>query len=578
MTINGAQIQFTERAGPNAPVDPAQTSEPGIITMPDDSERLITLRIKVDGVWQKIDPKKIKNGPLLDIANKCHDIYKTTTLETNLPNTLTVYFEQKDLPESWTSATLGRISPSSFKEEVVDLTFTKLEYKTADSDKLQVIEEKTHAFDTVKVNELARSITYVSKAIFGNPHYFLEKPTKIKPKSVVERNSEQLAAVKRTLNVQEAGSQDNRCATLSIAAILLKRYNGNLQRAAARFEIHIAPIDGQDPKITLSNGLIELAAATIEVSRDFQTDDKLFSSVVAALDDAKQPIPDRTNRQAVVQQYAAHIRQAGSMLDIPVFQALESINGIPFITLVPSQGDLVLGSVSPGISFDEEEDSLDRHDLTTICFVVRDGLHYQPVIMNDMPNVAQQEKLRSILKNDMEKRLHQIQSLIADTQKTSADKVVEFNNLVGPVVNQYSFDAKPRIVDMLRNGLRAIDDALISTPNDIFIEGASLAFLSRPVPIIEDLEDPMEIALTKIQNLISDTRTPTEKSAEFQKLVDDIINSPNDSPEVRRRITRKLPALRTHQEDDLCLLIDKGQFIQAATEAFLNPGPVNHGR
>jgi hypothetical protein len=583
MTFDSTQLQFKQRAVPNPPVNPTQSAEPGVVTMPDGSQRRVTLEIQVNGVWKKIDPNQMNNGCFLEIAKRCQEIYQTTTQETGQPETLTVYFEQKNLPESWTSASLGRFLPF-LKDEVVDLTFQKVEYKTADSDELHVVEEKTHAFDTVKVNQLASSMTWVSKGIFGNREHFLEKSKKIDNRTkrnkatLDETNSEKLSNVKQVLNVQEAGSQGNRCATLSIAAILLKRHNGDLQRAAARFEIPIAPIDGQDPKITLSNGLIELAAATIEISRYFQTDDELFSSVVAALDDAKQPIPDRTNRQAVVQQYAAHIRQAGQMLDVPVFQALE-MHGIPFITLVPSQDDLVLGNVSPTIIFDAAEHSLDTYDLTTICFVVRDGLHYQPVIMNDMPNVAQQEKLRSILKNDMEKTLGQIQNLISDTQRTPDEKSVEFNNLVASVVRQYPFDAKPRIVDMLRNGLRAIDDALISTPNDIFIEGASLAFLSRPVPIIEDLEDPivvdpMEKTLSQIQTLISDTqRTRAAKVDEFKKLVGDIVNS----DEGRLKIIRMLPALSTHEEENLLLLPD-ARFILEATNAFQNPGPVNHGR
>jgi hypothetical protein len=471
---NGMEVSFSQRTGP---------SEPGIITMPDGSgERRVTLQIKVDGVWKKVDTSKFRDEKttLEAIAKKCDEIYKTTTQETDQPDTLTVYFEQKDLPESWTSATLGRIAPS-YKDEVVDLTFNKLEYKTADSDQLHVIEEKTHDFDTATVGQLASSMRYLSKTIFGNQEHFLEKPKKIKSKSVANRNSEQLSNVKRTLNVQEAGSQENRCATLSIAAILLKRSNGDLQRAAARFEIPIAPIDGQDPKITLSNGLIELAARTIECSRYFQTDDELFSSVIAALNDARQPIPDRTNRQAVVQQYAAHIRQPGQMLDVPVFDALE-INGIPFITLVPSQGDLILGSVSSMITFNE---GLDAYDLTTVCFVVRDGLHYQPVIMDDTPNVAQQEKLRSILKTYMEKTLGQIQNLISDTQRTPDQKSVEFNNLVTSVVCQYPFDAKSRIAQMLRGAGKDFPE--VPMDNDTFIYLANFAF--KPVICNLDIEN-----------------------------------------------------------------------------------------
>ena len=108
--------------------------------------------------------------------------------------------------------------------------------------------------------------------------------------------------------------------------------------------------------------------------------------------------------------------------------------GLPIITLVPSQGDFRLGSVSHAITFDEGQEA---YDLTNTLFLVRDGLHYQPVI-NDASNAAQQEKLRSILKNDMEKTLGQIQNLIADTQRTLADKSDEFNNLVTSVVCGYS--------------------------------------------------------------------------------------------------------------------------------------------
>ena len=188
----GAELRFRQTTGSNPPVNPA---EPGIITMPDGSERRITLEIKVNGAWKKVDPKNIPYH--LEIAKRCHQIYQTATQATDLPETLTVYFEH-NLSESGTF----------FKEEVIDLTFNKMEYKTADSDKLQIFDVKTHQFaaeaDAIKVNQLASSMAQVSKAIFSAPEKFLEQPTKIKTKSAAQQNSEKLAAVKRTLNVQEA--------------------------------------------------------------------------------------------------------------------------------------------------------------------------------------------------------------------------------------------------------------------------------------------------------------------------------------------------------------------------------------
>src|SRR5579863_2648477 len=322
MTIYGGQLRFKQSAGSNL-----STDEPGVITMLD-GKRKITLEIKVDGAWKKVDPKYIR---ISDIAAQCHQIYKTTTQNNDLPETLTVYFEQH----------LSKSGIFFFKKEVVDLTFKKIEYKTADSDKLQVFDVTTHEFatqaDAAKVNELASQMKQVSKEIFSNSKAFLEQPTKIKNKSTTEKDSEKLAAVKKTLNVQEAGSRDNRCLTLSIAAILLKKCDGNLQTAAKEFDVTFE--EGEEPLITLSNKLIEIAAQTIENPKFYNQDD-CFDSVVAALKSAKQPITDEKDKQAVAQQYATLIRLPSQMLDVPVLKALEK-QGLPIITLVPSQGDLV---------------------------------------------------------------------------------------------------------------------------------------------------------------------------------------------------------------------------------------------
>ena len=56
---------------------------------------------------------------------------------------------------------------------------------------------------------------------------------------------------------------------------------------------------------------------------------------------------------------------------MPLFNALE-LHGINIVTLVPDKGDLVLGSISELITFDE---AIDKTDLTSFCFIVRDGLH-----------------------------------------------------------------------------------------------------------------------------------------------------------------------------------------------------------
>jgi len=92
--------------------------------------------------------------------------------------------------------------------------------------------------------------------------------------------------------------------------------------------------------------------------------------------------------------------------------------------------------------------------------------------MNDTPE--QQEKLRSILRNDMEKTLGQIQNLISGAPSPEAS--VEFEKLVSSVIRRYPFDAKPLIVAMLKKAGRTFDEY-----NDDFIKAATLAFQSPPV-------------------------------------------------------------------------------------------------
>lgn len=503
----GAELRFTRKAGPNSPVDSTQPSEPGIITMPDGSERRITLEIKVDGAWKKVDPKRIPTEYYKEIAERCHKIYKTTTQNNDMPDTLSVYFDQKNLPESWKSRIFGTFS-SSFKDEVVDLTFKKIEYKTADSDKLKVWDIEKNDFsaqkDAIKVNKLTREMTPVSKAIFANREHFLEQPTKIKTKSAAERDREKLAQVKRSLNVQEVGSKDNRSLTLSIAAIVLKKLNGNLVEAARILKMTF--VEGVDPLITLSNNFIERAAVNIESSR-FYNQTKCFDSVVAALKSAGQIIADETDRETVARQYAALLRGPGQISIEPVLKAIE-IDDLPIIMLKPSQGDLVVESVNSKIRFD---DGLETCDLSNICFLVHDGLHYQPVIY-DASNEVQQEKLGAILRTDMEKTLNQIQSLISGTHTPEAAD--QFEKLVTSVVNRYPFDAKPRIVEMLR-----IQQDLLLENNEVFIQGALTAFLSNNPNPVRNVERDVNPMIREIDDLISGPETVDDKWESLLNLI-----------------------------------------------------------
>ncbi len=501
-SIAGAQLKFTQKAGPLA-TTPAQTDEPGVITLPDGRKFKVKIQLKLggpEGAKHDVDVSKFGDEYLLDLALKCVGLYDAATHKAGNPKSFTVHFQQHIPNESLQSSTIGKIF-NRFKDHPATLTelkFKKLEYQTAsntkevfDLEKDQFVDEN----DAQIVNRMLDGITPYSKGIFANLDHFISKPKKTQPKNEAELNSEKLAAVERVLNITDNNGAGNRCLTLSAATILLKKHGGDLQAAAAEYKIPIDPKVGETSQTTLSNGLIELAARTIESDDRFITPDtkdnenQLFSNIVACLTAAKQNIADPNNRVAVAKQYADLIRHSGEMLDASIFDAL-SIRGIPFITLVPTpaQDDLILGSVSGTISFDSEERSVEKYDLTTICFVVRNGLHYKAVVMSDTPNAAQMEKLRLIIKNDMNKTLGQIQNLITDQTRTSAQKSVEFNNLATYVVTKYPFDTKPRIIQMLRDARRTIDDDLISAENNIFIEGASLAFLSNPGPKIQVVE------------------------------------------------------------------------------------------
>ncbi|HEX2580250.1 MAG TPA: hypothetical protein VHK67_07610 [Rhabdochlamydiaceae bacterium] len=462
---NAAQFRVTQRTGAADPADPTRADS--TITTADGKQYKVTIEIHVNNEWKKVDSSKFTPEHHEIIAQRCHEIYQQITHDTGSARTLSIYFKRAQLQESWKSALIGSVI-SKYKEPTSCLSFQKIDYKTADSSELQTFDVEKDEFDTPtdaqRVEALARSLSALL-TLFKHPEQFTATPAKIKRAS--QPATQNLSSVAQTLNVQEAGSQENRCATLSIATILLNRHK-TLKAAADAYDIPLTNVGATD-QITLSNGLIELAAQTIETEDTFAQEPH-FSNIVAALEDAQQTVDE----DDAVSQYATLIRRPGQMLDVPVFDALQW-SGIPFITLVPNRArnDFVLGNVSGLIFFDAADHSLDTYDLSTICFVVRDGLHYQAIQMNGTP--AQDAKLRSILKADMENTLGQIQSLFNDSRSIDA-KAREFHNLVKSVVSQYPFDSRPRIVQMLTAANKVVSADLISKRNSDFIVEAFAAF------------------------------------------------------------------------------------------------------
>ena len=230
---------------------------------------------------------------------KCQNIYEKITDGTP-HKSLTVHLQYNTLPESWTSENLGGLIPyfKTAEEKLANLEFKKIEFKTEGSDEVQVLDVKTHKFDNVQlmqVNLLAKAIAPVAKAIFSKVEQFI-KDVRAPLPSKAELNNQKLKEVKKLLQVQEAGSKENRCATLSIATILLKQNNDDLEAVARKYSISLLPKDGESKQMTLSNGLIELAAKTIETNEAF-LQDGYFANVIAALTDAKQTIVNEKNRQ-----------------------------------------------------------------------------------------------------------------------------------------------------------------------------------------------------------------------------------------------------------------------------------------
>ncbi|HEX4839565.1 MAG TPA: hypothetical protein VFU89_03885 [Rhabdochlamydiaceae bacterium] len=460
--IDTAQLRFTQRTGPVNPGTPGSTqsqADSSIVTL-NGKQYKITVEILINGEWKKVDASKFGSQASSALAQRCQEIYQQITHDPNSASTISVYFKTKDAAKN--------------------LTFQKLEYKTAGSSQLETFDIEKNEFeaetDAQRVDAFARSLLPMSSRLFSNPEQYIAAPARVKRTQQLTQQpvTQTLSSVKQLLNVREAGSQENRCATLSIAAILLQTYNGQLDDIAKIYKIPLNKSSGETDQIILSNGLIELAAQTIEKQVTKFKQDDFYSNIVAALGDAGQSIDNENDRDAVIAQYVTLIRKPGQMLDVPVFDALE-MNGIPFITLVPNQArnDLVLGSVSGSISFDTVQRSLNHYDLTNICFVVRDGLHYQAVQMNS--SLQQDTKLRSILKADMEKTLGQIQILLNDSRPTKA-KDREFQQLLNHVVYLYPFDSKPRIIQMLTSANKEINPESVNSSELGFIAAALGAF------------------------------------------------------------------------------------------------------
>jgi hypothetical protein len=334
----------------------------------------------------------------------------------------------------------------------------------------------------------------------NNPR-FITNSKKIK-RNPDPKKSEKLKAVEDTLNVKDAGADENRCAALSVARILLHRNGDNIEQAAnAFFQIPIVPRDGEDNRITLAKGLIELAAQRIETDPEFVTNESYYASICAALiaasrnpsiiaDESKlKPIQaalaiagDLNNRQTVVQLYANLIRQPWQMLDVPFFDALKQL-GLPVITLKRSRDDYIFGNIS-NMRFNQ---SIEEFDLNAVCFVVHAGLHYQPIIMDENPNPAQATKLLSILTNDLNTRLRQLER---DVKAQSKSKLPndQKQNFIAPkirdLLNIYPYYAKRCIFDLLRGNRNFDEVRLNAASNADFVAEATRAFLSAPVRAI----------------------------------------------------------------------------------------------
>jgi len=400
--------------------------------MADGRKMKVTVEIKVNFVWKKVDTSKYSDEKdvLKKLITRCEGIYATTTKESDKPKSLTVHFERNNNTESfWKSRVLGKVF-TSLKEDIIQLDFKKLEYKTTASDTTQVFDlenEELGTLETSMVRAHLRVLAPVAKGIYYDAHRLTANRKKTK------NQSDPVSAVIDKC-IEDAGAKGNRCAALSLAKIELDK--NSIEDIVDNYELdedftEDFNLARPEHKLEmLAEALVQKTADTIEdtdpdnpfLDEDIQDHRQPgLAAIKYALREMKQS--DTGTAEEITERYAGIIRQPGQMLDLPFFLALEQ----PFIIIHkphPAAPNKIMVLGEDFIIPDTIEDC-DLDDVNILFYNSRD--HYQSVTLESRdPDITDKNEtaMRVLIRREMDQRIDSLINRLK-TPGVGADAIVE---------------------------------------------------------------------------------------------------------------------------------------------------------
>ena len=481
-TFNDVALNLKAR-----PATSASSAQSNIVTY-NGKQYKIKLEMLVDGVWKEVDTSRFSRNEFERIMETCQKIYEETTDGTS-HKSLTVYLQQNTLPESWSSTLIGKFFDSWKDKDLQKLEFVKLEYTTEESDKPEVVGVKTHKFSEPEILTLhsqAQTIIDISKAIFSNPEQFIkdERAPLPKPKPAPVQNSPLAECIK------DAGSKDNRCASLSLAQRELAK--SNPQDIVEKY--NLAPgltqkltdaLEEKDKIKLLSEALIAKAVTAIGTNPDFR-DASIqgyrrpgLNAINRALEEYQQsqpdfPIPSTPDDKVAI--YTSLMMQQNFMLDLPFFLALEQ----PFIIIRKVNDAYIITEIGHQYTISNTLENCDVEDVNIVYF---DGKnHYQSVILS---TDDQKAEMRKLIRKEIDGQINAVADLLVTKDLGVEGQKVETTSMLALI--QLYPKAKQELIEKLKTQYPKRTDnfngVLFGSTDDNFAEKLRLAIYG---PIVNE--------------------------------------------------------------------------------------------
>ncbi len=432
-----ARMLFSAVGATPAAAIPAIPAKPHIITINGKEFQITQVRMKIDGTWKDIDIKTLSDsGELGELTDRCKKIFEKAKPTTNQLSKLSFTFEQNMETESFLSSTVG-IYWTRFKNPPVAMNLKQIEFQSEGAAEPEVYKLEEAELDEAAKAKLQNDFKEDLRGVAQFTKMLLEKEhIKSKPKKPAIERSPLHQVI--TDSIKDAGSTENRCASLSLAKNELDK-KISIETIVAKYKlppelIQTLKNENDIKKRTqlLSNALIKKAASVIERkdSNPFHnlsianTREPCLQAIENALLEHKKIHPDfqiEAIREKKAVQYANLIREPNTMLDLPFFLALEQ----PFIILQKTSDNTnyeirVIGHLFniPG--------TIETCNLDNVNIVYYNGTnHYQSIILaSDQSKAA----IRHLLTKNIKEQIESLSTRLNDKNMGIDGQVLELKD------------------------------------------------------------------------------------------------------------------------------------------------------